>query len=390
MTLYKTIWTLLKANKSNLLIGVIITVVATFFFAQNIDVDNTSLQDAKIALISEEESPVVDGLRKYLNDKETVVTLDGTSQKEIDDALYFNRVNIILHLPADFTEQVEVGKMATIKIQSRPDAFSKTVVTQQVNTFLQTLILFQEEDKTIDAAMEQTQMALSVTGEVELSAGYSQRMKKLLTGTTFNFLSYGLFLSIFSGFSVINLAFNRKEISKRNQSAPITKRNLNRKVTFSLISYSLLLFSGFLLLMVLLVIHTSWDITVWYHILNTFLFLLPIISFSACITSLVKNSETSGGIKDIFITGSCFIGGVFVPAEYLPEMVSKIAAFTPTYWFVQNNNLISETLSYNQTFAESFWFNGCVLVAFAAVFSMIQFILGKERNYRWQPNWAKN
>lgn len=34
MTLYKTIWTLLKANKSNLLIGVIITVVATFFFAQ--------------------------------------------------------------------------------------------------------------------------------------------------------------------------------------------------------------------------------------------------------------------------------------------------------------------------------------------------------------------
>ncbi len=31
MTLYKTIWTLLKANKSNLLIGVIITVVATFF-----------------------------------------------------------------------------------------------------------------------------------------------------------------------------------------------------------------------------------------------------------------------------------------------------------------------------------------------------------------------
>ena len=53
MTLYKTIWTLLKANKSNLLIGVIITVVATFFFAQNIDVENTSLQDARIALISE-------------------------------------------------------------------------------------------------------------------------------------------------------------------------------------------------------------------------------------------------------------------------------------------------------------------------------------------------
>ncbi len=169
MTLYKTIWTLLKANKSNLLIGVMITVVATFFYAQNIDVENTSLQDAKIALISEEESPVVDGLRKYLNEKQTLVTLDGTSQKEIDDALYFNRVNIILHLPADFTNKWRLGKMPTIKIQSRPDAFSKTVVTQQVNTFYKHF-LFQEEDKTIDAAMEQTQIALPVTGEVELSA----------------------------------------------------------------------------------------------------------------------------------------------------------------------------------------------------------------------------
>lgn len=104
-------------------------------FAQNIDVENTSLQDAKIALISEEESPVVDGLRKYLNDKGNSRYIGWNLTKEIDDALYFNRVNIILHLPADFTEQVEVGKMPTIKIQSRPDAFSKTVVTQQVNTF---------------------------------------------------------------------------------------------------------------------------------------------------------------------------------------------------------------------------------------------------------------
>ena len=96
MTLYKTIWTLLKANKSNLLIGVLITVVVTFFYAQSIDVENTSLQEAKIALISEEESPVVDGLRAYLKEKQTLVTLDGTSQKEIDDALYFNRVNIVM------------------------------------------------------------------------------------------------------------------------------------------------------------------------------------------------------------------------------------------------------------------------------------------------------
>ena len=259
MTLYKTICTLLKANKSNLLIGVLITVGVTFFYAQSIDVENTSLQEANIALISEEESPVVDGLRDYLKEKQTLVALEGTSQKEIDDALYFNRVHIVLHLPADFSKQVEAGQMPTIEIQSRPDAFSKTIVTQQVNTFLQTLLLFQEEGKTVSEAIEQAQTALAVTGQVELSTEYSQRMKKMLTGMTFNLLSYGLFLSIFSGFGVINLAFNRQEISKRNQSAPLPKRMLQRKILLSLISYSLLLTFGFLLLMVLLVIRTSWD-----------------------------------------------------------------------------------------------------------------------------------
>ena len=207
---------------------------------------------------------------------------------------------------------------------------------------------------------------------------------------TFNLLSYGLFLSIFSGFGVINLTFNRQEISKRNQSAPLPKRMLQRKILLSLISYSLLLTFGFLLLMVLLVIRTSWDTAALYHILNTFLFLLPVISFSACVTSLVKNSEAIGGISNIFITGSCFIGGVFVSANFLPDIVNKIAAFTPTYWFVQNNTLISETLTYNQRFNESFWFNGFVLVTFAAVFSMIQFILGREKSRRWQYNSAKN
>ncbi len=211
MTLYKTIWTLLKANKSNLLIGVLITVGVTFFYAQSIDVENTSLQEANIALISEEESPVVDGLREYLKEKQTLVALEGTSQKEIDDALYFNRVNIVLHLPADFSKQVEAGQMPTIEIQSRPDAFTKTIVTQQVNTFLQTLLLFQEEGKTVSEAIEETQTALAVTGQVELSTEYSQRMKKMLTGMTFNLLSYGLFLSIFSGFGVINLTFNAKK-----------------------------------------------------------------------------------------------------------------------------------------------------------------------------------
>ena len=37
--------------------------------------------------------------------------------------------------------------------------------------------------------------------------------------------------------------------------------------------------------------------------------------------------------------------GSFCFIRFLPDFISKIASFTPTYWFVQNNQLIGNTLS---------------------------------------------
>ncbi len=43
MSLYKAVLKILKANKTNLLIAVIVTVIITFFYAQN-----TAAPDAKL------------------------------------------------------------------------------------------------------------------------------------------------------------------------------------------------------------------------------------------------------------------------------------------------------------------------------------------------------
>ena len=60
--------------------------------------------------------------------------------------------------------------------------------------------------------------------------------------------------------------------------------------------------------------------------------------------------------------------GVFVSSDFLPDFISKIASFTPTYWFVQNNQLIGNTLSVNADFITKFWLNCLILVLFACAF----------------------
>ena len=68
--------------------------------------------------------------------------------------------------------------------------------------------------------MKNTQSTLAANGEVTISRGYSERMNQQFGSLVFNALAYGLFLSIFSGYGVVNLVFNRKEIRNRNQVSP--------------------------------------------------------------------------------------------------------------------------------------------------------------------------
>ncbi len=375
--LYKTIWQLLKANKVNLVIGVVITLVITFFYTQSIDIGNTSLQEAKILILSEKTSPIIDGLTDYLKETQTVVTMDEPTQKEIDDALYFQQVGVVLYLPDDFTEKVSSGKMPTIESQSRPDAFSETVVTQQVTTFLQTYVVFSQE-MSAEEALAKTKAVLAEQGDLVLSPAYQQRMGRLLSGMTFNLLAYGLFMSIFSGFGVVNLAFNRKAISNRNQVAPVAKRKLHGNITLALIGYSFLLTIGFSGLVLGLTRALFCVATLW-HLLNVLVFLVTMVAFSSCVTAIIKNSEAIGGISNIFIMGCCFIGGVFVPSELLPDIVNKIAAFTPTYWFIQNNLLIAQSQSFRGAFNETFLQQSGILLAFAAVFVVIQLVMSKDK-----------
>lgn len=119
-----------------------------------------------------------------------------------------------------------------------------------------------------------------------------------------------------------------------------------------------------------------------YFILNTLVFFIAIISFSVLITSILKNEDAIAGINNIFIMGSCFVGGVFVPSEFLPDVVNKIAAFTPTYWFAQNNELIGRTVDFDQVFLDTFLFQSAVLLAFAAAFWVIHVITMREKGSR--------
>ncbi|MBV7390755.1 ABC transporter permease [Enterococcus alishanensis] len=380
MTIYNAIIQIIKKNKGVLLLGLLITVVITFFYAGQLKEEQSDLTGAKIVILNQDNSEISQSLVTQLTQRNQQIQLKDTSQKGLDDALYFERVDYILTIPKNFGSDLWAGKKVTVDSQTKPGTFSKTLVDSNINSFLNTFETYRSQMAGSDQAdiLALTNDTLVQKGTVKFDQTYQQKKRQGLVGNIFNLLAYGLFSTIFSGYAVINLAFNRKEIRDRNSCSPISRRKLSRRISTASLVYSMVCFLIFMVYMVI-VTESGWDVITGYFILNSLIFLSVMVSFSILVTSIMKNSESIAGINNVFIMGSCFIGGIFVPSEILPDFVSKIAAFTPTYWFAQNNLLLGKTVVFNQAFKEQFLQQSLILCAFTAVFLVIHLISMKEK-----------
>lgn len=389
MTTYRAILQILKKNKGSLLLGIIIMVVITIFYAGQLTQDAEELTGAKIAVLSEDDSAIEKSFVDYLGKQHTIVKMKDTSQKSLDDALYFDEVEYILEIPKDFSAKLSKGEAVKLASKTRPATFSQSLVDTTINNYLNTYLTYQKQLPNLSQKelLQKTKTTLSKDGKVHFDSSYHKKKQQKVTGQTYNLLAYGMFLAIFSGYAAVNLAFNREEIQRRNSCSPVSRRKLSRKISTGNLAYAVFCWIIFLAF-VLFITKGSFDQVMGYFVLNTVAFFAAIVSFSILITSILQNEDAISGINNIFIMGSCFVGGVFVPSEFLPNAVNKIAAFTPTYWFAQNNELIGKTVDFNQSFTDKFLFNSGVLLAFAAAFWVIHLITMRERG-TWSLKKAK-
>ena len=70
--------------------------------------------------------------------------------------------------------------------------------------------------------------------------------------------------------------------------------------------------------------------------------MISALSFAFLIGNLIHNKEAISGLVNVVALGSSFLCGAFVPSEFLPASVLKIAHFFPSYYYISNNEIISK------------------------------------------------
>ncbi|MBA1394532.1 ABC transporter permease, partial [Lactobacillus sp. XV13L] len=152
-----------------------------------------------------------------------MVYLKDTSQKGLDDALFFQEVDYILYLPATASAQLQAEQKVKFKTKVRPGTYSKEMVDQNINQYFNTLTIYHRNlaHASWPNILEKTQQTLQHQGKVRFDKSYQRHQQQQHTALDYNILAYGLFLVIFEAYSLVSLVFNRQAVKTRNLCSPL-------------------------------------------------------------------------------------------------------------------------------------------------------------------------
>ncbi len=339
MTVFKTFWQIIKRYKMMILLY---TFLLLLFGGLNMKTNDTSLNfvDSKpdIMMIHEDEAI---GITKSLIDYMSLhanVSIVSEMSEEIDDALFYRQFNYVIFIPKNYRSDVLNGLKPSITVKSTGD-YQASLASMLLDRFLKTQEAFvdsklseQEILKAIDDAL-QDRTEVVVTSQLD--------MNELSQVTQyFNFASYTLMATIIFIICLVLSSFHEEKVKNRILVSKMSYRVHNRLILMASFGYMLFVFLLFLLFGFLLF---GFSLLTWRGFLyfcNAFFFLFVSLTLAILISNMVQKKEAVSGIVNVIALGSAFLCGAFVPVEWLPSSVLKIAHVLPTYWYIQGNEFL--------------------------------------------------
>lgn len=323
MILFKYYMKIVNRYKFLIFIPTFIFVFFAIFNSKSgLEENEYNLKELNLAFINRTDEDT-SRVEKYLKSITNVVELKD-DKTEIKDSLFIREVNYILFLEEDGFSRL-----------ARPDSTNAFIFDQQINNFLNT-------EKFNEKIGTKVNIENFSKNDVKIVKEEKENPIKNRMRYYFNFLVYGMLGSILGGISYVMITFNDPKVFQRTivSSYPYKKYQsiffglhfiLGIMVFAIITGISLILFKDYIGLE-----------NLKYHILNTFVFATTSISIGFFVGNITKKHEVASAINNVVPLGLSFISGAFVPQEFLNSSIQKVAQFTPSYWFVLNNDNIAK------------------------------------------------
>ena len=378
MTVFKTILKILNKLKGMIILYTAILVAITAL-NQTSGNNMTNFEDSKPSVLivnKDSEDNIAKGFEDYISKHSEIKYIDTKDEDKINDAIFYRDVNYVIYIPKDFGKNLLDGKNPSLEYKSCGDEYS-SYAQMMVEKYIKTVLIYKDYysgaeliskvNKVVD---KDTKVYMKTTLDTSKLSSMTQY---------FNILNYALLAGCVYCISMILASLNDETVRKRTIISSFNYKKYNRIV---LLSNSIVIFAMWILYMILALIlfkDLMFSSNGLGYVISSFVFTICSLTIGFLIGNITQNKNAIGGIVNVIALGTSFLCGCFVPFEYMPDYVLKIAHILPTYYYVANNQLIKTMEAFNFESIKPLLINGAVIVISSFIFVAVTNYVSKRK-----------
>ena len=378
MIVFKTILKILNKLKGLIILYTIMLISVTLVNQTSGNVDSFEEVKPSVIIVNNDKSKneVTNHFIKYLENHMEVKDIDIGNEEKIDDALFYRDVSLVVYIPDGFGEDLLDNKDVSVEYKISGDkgsSYGKMLVQNYFDSF-NIYNKYYDGDELFDRLDNALNLDVNVEVKSKVDTNSLSRMARF-----FNFLNYAILAGCVYSISMILASLKSENVRKRTIVSSYDYKKYNRIV---LEACSIVIIGMWILYMILaLIIFKDLFISMnglWY-VINSFVFSLCSLCIGFLIGNITQNKGAISGIVNVVSLGSSFLCGCFVPFEFMPDYVIKIAHIFPTYYFVINNEALKVMDNFSLSSVSPLILNMGIVLIFGVCFVIITNYVSKRK-----------
>lgn len=378
MIVFKTILKILNKLKGLIILYTIMLISVTLVNQTSDNVDSFEEVKPSVIIVNNDKSKngVTNHFIKYLENHMEVKDIDIGNEEKIDDALFYRDVSLVVYIPDGFGDDLLDSKDVSVEYKISGDkgsSYGKMLVQNYFDSF-NIYNNYYDGDELFDRLDNALNVDVNVEVKSKIDSNSLSRMARF-----FNFLNYAILAGCVYSISMILASLKSENVRKRTIVSSYDYKKYNRIV---LGACSIVIIGMWLLYMILaLIIFKDLFISMnglWY-VINSFVFSLCSLCIGFLIGNITQNKGAISGIVNVVSLGSSFLCGCFVPFEFMPDYVIKIAHIFPTYYFVINNEALKVMDNFSLSSVSPLILNMGIVLIFGVCFVIITNYVSKKK-----------
>ncbi|MCI8308572.1 MAG: ABC transporter permease [Lachnospiraceae bacterium] len=379
MQVFKLFFKILKSQLTQIIMYIVIFIIIAYIIAGSPSaMPGYSEQKQDISVVDEDGTQTSGALKDYLLLLNNQIELDGYDFETIQDELYNRNTTNVIFIPKGFEDAVLSGNTGEIlDIYNIPGTMAASVVTGQADNFINILNSYIAAEMNLNDALNKTKETLSEKTDISFLSDSGEAASPLSIFLTY--IAYVFITIAVNGVSPVIQVFNKPALRKRFNCSSYKMSRFNAGLIAGITIFGIAVCAIFTT--AALFTHGSELLSVkgLLSILNMAVYMVVSLSIAYLIGSVSTNANIVSMLSNVIGLGFSFLGGVFVPLEFLGDGIIKIAHFLPSYWYIIAKKSIFN-LGNGSTYIEIMQGMGIMLAFAAAIFTVTLAIIKSRRS----------